>query len=364
MPRDMSAAEDAALDTTAHVPDSAVDDTADDAVSPAARVQAGKEAAAENAALSYLAKAREERDKLEAEEEARHEASADEDAAEETPPAQAAKPAEAPAAAAPDADAKLNDVIKRLNAAEARARDAEAKAKEQESRIARAAEWEAAAEAAKNGDATKIFSRLDWTMDTVQKYLDGGPEALKPTIAEKKADAVSQEVASLRAELARRDQQAAIERYKGDLSRRSVTDFASAAPHFARFHTDDKGAVDGAGMAEAIWAVQVAAVQNGEDLSEADAVKRIEAAHATAARRYGAQLGAPAVKAVSGDSAPAKKTETGSTQRVDTAPKKRPPLPKDPREAQALREQEAEDDARALLATLRKKRALEARDDD
>jgi hypothetical protein len=355
MARDVSAAEEAALD--GHQPESEIDAPESEAGDPAAaeRARAYKaDLASEDAALAALKKfgKRQSEEDLDDDQVARLEADDAGKPAEVPAPAKAAPPEPTPAP-----DAKAEELLRRLNAAEARARDADAKAKAMEARLARADEWERAAKAAEDGDASPVFEKLKWTQETAQKWIEGGKDAIKPTVAEAKADRAVSEVELLKQEIARRDAEDIVKGYKQTIVQQ-VPELAGTAPHLSRYYTDPESkAMDATGMAEAIWAFQVRTLKaTGVEIDPEVAAAELEKAHAKAAARYGAQPGA----VHPGDPAPAKKSETVVPQRSDTAPKKKAALPADPRE----REKQAEADALAVAKSFRIKRELAAKSGD
>lgn len=262
----------------------------------------------------------------------------------------------------PPAEDKSAEVLKRLNAAEARAREAEARVKAAEERIARAAEWEAAAKAAEEGDASAVFGKLKWTVDTVNKYLQGGPEALKPTVAEKKAETAMTEVERLRAELQAERNQRTVESYKATLAQELPT-LAPKTPHFFAYYTGDDGKVDLGAARDAVWSYQVAMFnRKGPDgqpdpleLTSAQAAEALEELHAASAKKYARTLRA---QPGSGAASP-EASGTVSAQPVTPA-KQRPLTRLPPPKTVADLEAEAEAEALAELQAARKARSTAA----
>ncbi len=268
--------------------------------------------------------------------------------------AEAPPPEEPPKAAEPAPDSKADELLRRLTAVETRARAAEQRAKDLEARASRADKWEAAAEAAKNGDASKVFDQLEWTVDTVTKYLEGGKEALQPTVVEKRVAGVADEIAQLKAELARRDAQNVVESYKSTVIK-DLPGLKEVAPTFLAFHTDpDTGVLDPHAAAEAVWNFQVAMYnRKGPDgspdpleLSHEEAAKALNAGLEKTKKRLAGPLAkveaAKPVAVVAGTVPPKQEVAAKKTLARDSR--------EDPDEADAL----------AVLASLRKQRQLGA----
>lgn len=349
----------------------AVEVSAESSVEPTNPVEASRaaDAAADNdsaaAALAILAEARAARAK---DPDGDGEATPNAEAVAAEPPtaeqlAAGSAPKDTPAVEKPAADPKAEELLSRLNKAEARAREAEAAAKAQADRIAKAERWEAAARKAKEGDASDIFNQLEWTVDTVNKYLQGGPDALKPTIAEQKAGEAKSEVEKLRAELAAERNQRTVETYRGQMLQ-ELAQLTDKTPTLSAYYTDpDKGTVDFASMRDAVWQYQVQMYnRRGADgspdpieLTPAQAAEALEELHSQSAKRYQSR------KLVAVD--PAKSGTGSAPQPVAPATKTRPltklPAPKTEKELEA----EAENDALATLAAARKARLAAVNED-
>ena len=308
----------------------------------ARRVQFRRETAAREAALAALAASREGR-KAEAagaedDVEEAGDDSADDEAAKVAAAAKVAPPKkEEPAAPPEDKSAAL---LSRLTAAESESRAMKAQLKELNAAVARTKSLEAAMAKANAGDAADLFALMNWSPDTVLKYVEGGKDGIKDEVAARKIATVDDRVAQLEAQLAAERNQREVSSYKATLSR-ELAPISKDVPFLANYHTDhDTGVVDYAGMAEAVFDFQFRLHQANREVSISEAAKALNDAHEKQFKRLQGKAATsskpadePATKAEEASSTPAKKP-------VQVVKKPRVSLPEremgDPHEAAAL----------------------------
>lgn len=314
------------------------------------QAQANAEAAAESAALEVLKAARATpADAADGGEAAKP--------AEEVVPAKDAATIPDPAKVEPPTAAKADDasvLLERLNTLEASHRAATAEVKTLREAAARAAKYDALAKASAEGDIATVAKELGWSPEGILKYIEDGKDGVKDVVTDKKLDAVGQKLASLEQQLANERAERAIVEYKGTISR-EFSSVSKDVPFLVNDFTDpETGAVNHAGMVEAIWDLQVRLHnEKQQTISIEAAAKALNGAREKQLKRL---QGKPANLPANAD-APAKASATPASKQVPvTKTTPRVALPKKPAA------DPHEEDALATLRTYRQQREAAATD--
>lgn len=331
----------------------AVAETESTETSDAQAELASQDAANQAAAVAVLAKARAARPAIEDDDAADGgEAAGTEEAA---PPAKAAIiPVETKVE--PTKDDQAATLLSRLNQLEAAHRQTAAENKSLKEAAARASKWDAAAKAAQEGDISTVARELGWSPEAIVKYIEGGQDAVKDVVADKKVSAVEQKLADLEKRYEMAEGQRAILEYKGTISR-EVSGLSAEVPFLVNDFTDpETGTVDAAGMTDAVFALQTALyndAKNPRQVSTAEAAKLLN------------QVREASYKRLQGRKAIDPKTVDAAAKDSATPAKKQEPVVKKPRVS--LPPTEGTDphlaDALATLKSFRSKRQAESQDD-
>lgn len=311
----------------------------------AVEVQNTAEAADEAAALAVLKGART--------------APADEPTEEAvTPPGEAAKPAEAkvevkptpPIPEQPKAD-QSEVLLQRLNTLEANHRNLAAENKVLRDKASVADKWTKLAQGAAEGDQAAldgVFGEMGWTVETLVKYIEQGKDGIKPALADKKVDAVSDRIAKLEAELAKRDAETQVREYKSTVSS-EVVKLSADVPFLVNDFTDpETGVVNHAAIADAVFDLQYRLHHSEQprDISVQDATKLLNKVREDQFKRLQGKKQADPTPAA----APAKLSATPAPTQAPVVKKTRVAIPVDKTADPDL------DDALATLKSFRTKR--------